>query len=474
MSVSSRLPADASLRPAQALHLGTHSVSFYEEDAFLLDSLTNLIGTTLIAGDVAVVVATAAHRDRLAKRLKAQGLDLEVTARLGRYFAVDAAETLSSIMVNGALDTALFNARMGEFLSSVRSAAKGYSPRLVIFGEMVAVLCSQGNFDAALKLEQLWNDLARTELFHLHCAYPMTFFDREGHSQAFLNICAEHSHVVPTENYTALSTEDDRLRHISLLQQRAQAAETEAAGRLRAEEALRQSEKLAATGRLAATIAHEINNPLEAISNAIYLARSSSPSDVAMYLKIADEELSRVAQITKQTLGFYRETATPGIVKLSVILDELLSLFSRKLQAKNLSIEKQYRGELEVWGLEGELRQVFANQIANAIYAMPQHGCLTIRIRRSKSWSNGQRPGTTVSIIDTGSGISQESITKIFDPFFTTKQDVGNGLGLWITQGIVTRHGGSIRVKSTTHPDASGTIFTTFLPHHNDNTPAIL
>ncbi len=164
MSVSSRLPADTSLRAAQALHLGTHSVSFYEEDSFLLDSLTKLIGTTLIAGDVAVVVATAAHRDRLAKRLKAQGLDLEVTARLGRYFAVDAAETLSSIMVNGALDTALFNAFIRDFLSSVRSAAKGYSPRLVIFGEMVAVLCSQGNFDAALKLEQLWNDLARTEL----------------------------------------------------------------------------------------------------------------------------------------------------------------------------------------------------------------------------------------------------------------------------------------------------------------------
>jgi signal transduction histidine kinase len=302
----------------------------------------------------------------------------------------------------------------------------------------------------------------------------MKGFDQENHSQAFLNVCAEHSHVVPTENYTALSTEDERLRNISSLQQRAQTAEAEAAGRLRAEEALRSSEKLAATGRLAASIAHEINNPLEVISNAIYLARSSSPSDAAMYLKLADEELARVAEITKQTLGFYREASAPGIVKASVLLDEILNLYSRKLQAKNLSIKKQYRDELEVWGLEGELRQVFANQIANAIYAMPQHGCLTIRIRRSKSWSNGQRPGTTVSLVDTGSGISQESLTRIFDPFFTTKQDVGNGLGLWITQSIVTRHGGSIRVRSNTSPGASGTIFTTFLPHHNGNTPTIL
>src|SRR5580704_17708073 len=271
---------------------------------------------------------------------------------------------------------------------------------------MVALLWSEGNIDAALKLEQLWNDLAHSHSFDLHCAYPMKGFDQEGYSQAFLDLCAEHSHVVPTENYTALANEDDRLRHIALLQQRALTAETEAAGRLRAEEALRRSEKLAASGRLAASIAHEINNPLEAISNAIYLARSSPSSEIPLYLKVADEELARVAQITKQTLGFYRETATPGVVKLSVVLDDLLILFKRKFEAKNLSIEKQYRDELDIWGLEGELRQVFANQITNAIYAMPQDGRLTIRIRRSKSWSNGQCPGTAVSLIDNGSGIS--------------------------------------------------------------------
>ncbi len=181
---------------------------------------------------------------------------------------------------------------------------------------------------------------------------------------------------------------------------------------------------------------------------------------------MADEQLTRVAQITKQTLGFYRETATPALVKLSTLLDDLLILYSRKLEAKNLSVIKQYRDELEIWGLEGELRQVFANQITNAIYAMPQGGCLTIKIRRSKSWSNGHCPGTAVSLIDNGSGISPESLTKIFDPFFTTKKDVGNGLGLWITHDIVTRHGGTIRARSNARPGASGTIFTTFLPHH--------
>jgi signal transduction histidine kinase len=472
----SGLPPDAFIHTPQSVpdvQANAHAVHFYEEDSSLLDSVSQIIGTALVTGDIAVVVATAAHREGIAKRLKARGLDLEMITRLGRYYSLDAAETLSAFMVNGVPDATLFSSFTGNFLSSIQSANVD-SKRLVLFGEMVNLLMSDGNFDAGLQLEQLWNDLARTHTFQLHCAYLMKDFGREGQNQSFLNVCDAHSHVIPTENYTALASENERLRHISLLQQRAQTAESEAAARLRAEEALRRSEKHAATGRLAAAIAHEINNPLETISNAIYLARSSSPEDVSMYLKMADEELARVAQITKHTLGFYRETASPGIVKVSTLLDDILNLYIRKLQAKNISIRKEYRSELEVWGLEGELRQVFANQIANAIYAMPQNGCLTIRIRRSKSWSNGQRSGTAVSLIDTGSGISSELLDKIFDPFFTTKQDVGNGLGLWITNDIVARHSGSIRVKSTTRTGASGTIFTTFLPHHNGDTPAIL
>jgi signal transduction histidine kinase len=472
MSATTGLPANAPVYLPDVLESPqrhTHSVQFYEDDSFLLDSLTRLIGTTLVAGDTALVIATPTHRDGLAKRLKDRGLDLEVNIRLGRYVAADAVETLSAFMVNGAPDAPLFNTLIEHLLSSVRSTTNGHSPRVVVFGEMVALLCLEGNFDAALKLERLWNDLAHTQSFDLHCAYLMNGFDQEGNSQAFFNICAEHSHVVPTENYTALPTEEERLRHISLLQRQARTAETEIAARLRAEDALRRSEKLAAAGRLAASIAHEINNPLEAISNAIYLARSS-PSETAEYLRIADKELARVAQITKQTLGFYRESASPGIVRISTILDELLELYSRKLDAKALSIRKQYRDELEIWGLEGELRQVFANQIANAIHAMPRGGCLTVRIRKTKSWHNGLRPGTAISLVDTGSGIAQASLTRIFDPFFTTKGDFGNGLGLWITHDIVTRHGGEIYVKSNTRPGTSGTIFTTFLPQlHSDN-----
>src|SRR5882757_3536593 len=474
MSASTRLTGNSSVSSlpisprSPEPHLNTHSVQLYEDDSFLLDSLTNLIGTTLVAGDAAIVIATPAHREPLARRLNARGMDLQVSASHGRYFAFDAAETLSALMVHGEPSADLFHSFVESLLSSIPPTAEGKPPRIVLFGEMVNLLWSEGNIDAALKLEQFCNHPIPAYSFQVYCAYPLKNFDQEEHSQAFRNICAEHSHVVPTENYTALAGEEDRLRHIALLQQLALTAQSEVAGRLRVEEALRRSEKLAAAGRLAASIAHEINNPLEAISNAIYLAGSSPASEVPLYLKLADEELARVARITKQTLGFYRETATPDVVRLSALLDDLLSLHSRKLEAKNLSIKKQYRDELDVWGLEGELRQVFSNQIANAIYAVPQNGCLTIRIRRSKLWSNGLRPGTAVSIIDNGSGISREALPKIFDPFFTTKQDVGNGLGLWITLDIVTRHGGSIRARSNARPGASGTIFTTFLPHHKE------
>jgi signal transduction histidine kinase len=467
------MSAGSGLTPLAPVHtslpdatLGIHAVRFYEEDSSLIDSLATLIGATLMASGAAVVVVTAAHREALEKRLSDNGLDLSVSARAGRYFASDADQTLAGIMVNGAPDIERFNALADSVFTTIQSAAPQKPSRIVVFGEMVDLLTLAGKFDAALKLEQLWNDVARRHNFDLHCAYHIRDFRRHEHSQAFNDICAEHSHVTPAENYTSLATEDERLRHISVLQQRAQTAEAESAARLRAEEALRRVEKFAAAGRLAATIAHEINNPLEAIANAIYLARTGSPAEIPTYLQIADEQLSRVSQIARQTLGFYREDKRPGIVKLSDLLDDLIVLYEPKLLAKNLTLRKQYRDERQVWGSEGELRQVFANQLANAIYATPRGGTLTLRIRTSRSWQNGQVPGTSVSLADNGSGIPPETLSRIFDPFFTTKQDDGNGLGLWITRDIITRHGGAIRVRSSNTPDASGTIFTTFLPHH--------
>jgi PAS domain S-box-containing protein len=233
-------------------------------------------------------------------------------------------------------------------------------------------------------------------------------------------------------------------------------------GRRVAEDALRNSEKLAATGRLAATIAHEINNPLEAVTNFIYLAKSheSLDGEVREYLQLADQELSRVTHIAQQTLGFYRDSSAPRSIDICDTLRDVLSIYQRKLQYKDLQLEMQVEGVLRVTGLAGEIRQIFSNIVANAIDASPEGS--RIRVRARGAGLAGAR-GVSVCICDEGPGIQREDICKIYQPFFTTKKEVGTGLGLWVTRSIVENHSGSIRVRSRTTPP-SGTVFRVFLP----------
>ncbi len=234
----------------------------------------------------------------------------------------------------------------------------------------------------------------------------------------------------------------------------------------RAEENMRQSEKLAATGRLAASIAHEINNPLEAVTNLVYLARtdpSLSPA-AAQYLTIADQELGRVAHLAKQTLGFYRDSSFPVHVRLDVVCDEILELYARRIESKEIIVEKNSAPDAEITAFEGEIRQVFSNLIANALDALPRRGTLRIRVSRAFDRRDGQRPGVRVTVADSGSGIPQEKLNRVFEPFFTTKKDVGTGLGLWLSRNIVEKHAGYIRVRSSASPGRSGTTFTVFLP----------
>jgi PAS domain S-box-containing protein len=232
----------------------------------------------------------------------------------------------------------------------------------------------------------------------------------------------------------------------------------------RSEEALRQTEKLAATGRLAASIAHEINNPLEAVTNLVYLARRQPPN-VEKYLKLADQELDRIAQITKNTLGFYRDSVSPTEIDVSEVLQEVLALYGRKLTFKNIILRPQYGADSKILGYPGEIRQIFANLIANAIEALSPGGCLTIKAAKGSAWDGSDRPGVHITFMDNGSGIAPEHRKKIFEPFFTTKKDVGTGLGLWLTLGLVEKHQGSLRVRSRVRPDKTWTAFSLFLPH---------
>ena len=232
----------------------------------------------------------------------------------------------------------------------------------------------------------------------------------------------------------------------------------------RSEEALRKSEKLAATGRLAASIAHEINNPLEAVTNLVYLARKN-PSNVGTYLKLADHELDRIAHITKNTLGFYRDSASRSEVNVSEVLDEVLVLYSGKLNFKRVKLRSEYPEGIKIVGYAGEVRQIFANLVANAIEALSPEGCLTIRASKVQAGQDGFcRQGVRVTVMDNGSGIAAEDRKKIFEPFYTTKKDVGTGLGLWLTLDLVRKHQGSIRLRSSTQPGRTWTAFSVFLP----------
>lgn len=236
--------------------------------------------------------------------------------------------------------------------------------------------------------------------------------------------------------------------------------------RRQSEEALAKSEKLASAGRLAATIAHEINNPLAAVTNLLYLARSSEqlPEAIRQHLDLADTELQRVAHITKQTLGFYRDLGAPIRFDPAELLDEVLALLQTRIETRNLAVDRLYRTHLQVLGSQGEIRQVFSNVIGNGIDALHPGGHLQIKVASSPDWRSPAIRGVRITIADTGHGIAPENLARIFQPFFTTKNNAGTGLGLWVSRQIVDKHAGSIRVRSRTTPLPSGTVFSIFLP----------
>ncbi|MGE5111531.1 MAG: PAS domain S-box protein [Acidobacteriaceae bacterium] len=853
----------------------SHTVIFYQEDSHLLDQLSQYFGAALLRGESAILIISREHRDDLLARLKTGGVDTETISGHGRFQCLDAEETLARIMVDGQPDADCFRDVLGGAVEALSRSAAGR--RLHAFGEMVAVLCAQGRRDAAIRLEQLWNRLSATHSFQLHCAYPMSLFLQAGDARGLEKICKEHSHVIPAERYTTLRSDEERLNEVALLQQRAQALETEilecsklqraleereaelrdfvenalipmhwvaedgkivwanaaelallgyerdeyighdvrefypesnaiedilqrlerreelkgyraklrckngatrivriysnaawqgskfahtrcftfdvtdlerserrtaaqlavtrlladssslaeithpilkaicgvsecavgaiwevdderntircvsswhsrdhefpnfesvtidtsfapgaglpgrvwqtgepcwisnlkfdenfprraaalkdglqsafafpislrqkvtgvieflatevrepdaefltmmtsigmqigqfservqaddsrnklaaivessddaivskdlggvvtswnkAAERIfgytaaemigrpittiippelqddepkilakiqageriehfqtvrltksgeridvsliispvkdrngkiigaakiarditeqkRLEAALHTSERLASVGRLAATVAHEINNPLEAVTNYIYLAkqRQDLPEKVKGYLTAADRELGRVAHIAQQTLGFYRDNSQPTIVSVSEALNDVLTVYDRKLAYKQLRMTLELDPDLSVYTLQGEFKQMLSNLIANAIDASSERGRIVIRARRTRHPRSGE-PGMKLTIADTGVGVPEHDKGRIFSPFFTTKRDVGTGLGLWITRDMVTKKGGHIRFRSRTSKP-SGTVMSIFLP----------
>jgi signal transduction histidine kinase len=237
--------------------------------------------------------------------------------------------------------------------------------------------------------------------------------------------------------------------------------------RLQAEEALRKTEKLAAAGRLAASIAHEINNPLEAVTNLLYLLQTHPELDSTAreYVSTAQAELARVSEITQQTLRFYRQSTFPVRTQVAEVLDSVLALHQLRLGSARITVERELDPTVALFGFSGELRQLFANLIGNAIDAMVGGGRLIVRARygTGRSLRGGWCDGVRVTVSDTGTGMSEETQRRLFEPFYTTKDATGTGLGLWVSDEIIRKHSGTARVKSR-QGDHSGTTFAIFFP----------
>jgi signal transduction histidine kinase len=231
-----------------------------------------------------------------------------------------------------------------------------------------------------------------------------------------------------------------------------------------AELKLIRAEKLAAAGRLASSMAHEINNPLAGVTNLVYLAkgRATDPEQTG-YLASAEGELRRLSEITSQTLRFHREQSAPVLADAGEVLATVLAFYELRLGQSGIVVSFEREAGCCLTCHPTELRQVFSTLIRNAFDAMPGGGSLRVRVRRRTDWRAGV-DAVRVTVGDTGHGMSEEVRRRIYEPFFTTRGEVGTGLGLWVASGIVDRHGGSMHVRSSVRPGANGTTFTVVLP----------
>jgi PAS domain S-box-containing protein len=239
--------------------------------------------------------------------------------------------------------------------------------------------------------------------------------------------------------------------------------------RVRSEEALRRTEKLAATGRLAASIAHEINNPLEGLTNLLYLLRvySGLSGQALEYVQLAEHQTKRISEIAQKTLRFYRQSTLPVRARVVELIDSIVDLYRARAHTLNIQMACECDPEITLFCYEGEIRQVLANLIGNAVDATSAGGSIRVAARRSQRWRDSEIPGVRFTIADTGTGMTAKVRNRIFEAFFTTKEATGTGLGLWVSQEIIEKHSGAVHVRSRAAEGGaanSGTVFQLFIP----------
>lgn len=443
-----------------------HVVQFYGQDGFLLDELSRFIGTALGAGEAAVVFATKEHRDGLARRLKAWGLDTARVIAQGRYISLDAAETLAKIAPGGWPDAIRFTEVMGSILASAAAATQRESRPVAAFGEMVALLWAEGKAEAAIRLEQLWNNLAKTYSFSLRCAYPMASFCREEHGDLLLKICAEHSAVIPGESYTALASQDERLRTIAHLQQKAQALETEIAERRRVEEKVRQGQA-------------ELESLVERRTAALRQLSSR-------LLSLQDSERRRIARELHDSLGQY-------LVALKLNVDMLrqspergeLWLQSEELmqrciaEVRTLSyllypptmdavgIASAARWYIEGFGLRSRIQLILdapedpvrlPDAIEVALFRVLQEALTNVHRHSGASAANilirRSSEDVILEVRDNGHGMEQEMLVRF------RETGIGVGVGLMSMHERAREMGGKVQLES----DRAGTLVRVTIP----------
>src|SRR5580700_1915203 len=316
-----------------------HGVQFYSQDKFLLEELSEYVGNALRAGDAAVVIATEQHCDGLLPGLMAQGLDIAALLDAGRFVSIDAKQVLAAFMLDGWPHEGRFKDVVGGIVAKAVHCAGGVPPRAAIFGEMVALLWAEGKTEASIRLEQLWNELARTEPFSLFCAYPMSGFNREEDLGLLLKVCNEHSVVIPTESYMGLSSDDERLRSITQLQQKAKALETEISKHKR----LQQELELHVQARTAELQSKNVQLQDEVKKRQD--AETSLRTLTSQLMLIRDEERRRVAHELHESTAQLLATLA---MNLSVLgeADRANNILESKLITESASLVDELLGEV--------------------------------------------------------------------------------------------------------------------------------
>ena len=445
----------------------THSVQFYADDAILLDGLTRYVGTALGAGDSAVVIATQPHRDALAVRLAARGLDLTLAASQGRYVALDAAQTLKTFMRRGRPDPKRFVAVVGGLVDRVTAGALSQPPRVAAYGEMVALLWADGKTDAALQLEQLWNDLAETHSFNLHCAYPMSLFSTAADDALIQAGCASHALVIPVESYATHLDERERLRAIALLQQKAAALETEVEERRRCEAEL--SAALQLRDQFLGAVAHDLKTPLAGIKGGVQLLQrrasrgTLAPDQLVDDLSSLNTSATRLTRMVEQLLDIARiQSGHPP--ELDLRPTDLVDL-ARRIAAEHQRATRRHTIRVAAPGsaVVGQwdptrLERVLDNLIDNARKYSPNGGEVVVAVDRDSHFAR-------LAVRDQGVGIPPADLERIFDEFHraanVSAHISGTGIGLASSHQIVALHGGRIEVESE---HGRGSTFTVHLP----------